>query len=117
MRTKSQLRYHRLLDVANCRKIRITLKMAWVRSEVGLFVRFKSPSELPLALPLPPSEASFTHVVQKNVVPVRYVSTVFPANVSERMQLVSLVVVHQKFNRKPLGVVAFAQGARTFERS
>jgi hypothetical protein len=85
--------------------------------EIGLFIRFIPPSELPFAFPLPPSETPFTNVVQKNVVPVRYVGTVFPADVSERMQLISPVVVNQKFNWKPLGVSAFAQGARTLKRS
>jgi hypothetical protein len=82
-----------------------------------LFICLESPSELPVALPLPPFEAALTHVIQKEVVPVGYLATVFTVNVSERVQLIALVVVHQKFNWKPVGVSTFAQGANTFERT
>jgi len=41
-----------------------------------------TPSELPLAFPLPPSETPFTKFVQKDVMTNSYLATVFPAYVS-----------------------------------
>jgi hypothetical protein len=75
------------------------------------------PSELPLALPLPPSETPFTKFVLKNIVAVRYLDTIFPAHVSERAQCIPVVVVGQKFNWKPVTRTALTKGPKPLERS
>jgi len=76
-----------------------------------------TPSELPLALPLLPSETPFTKFIQKNIVAVKYLDTVFPAHISERAQSIVVVMVGQKFNRKPSIGTALTDASRTLERS
>jgi hypothetical protein len=76
-----------------------------------------TPSELPLAFPLPPPETPFSKFVQKDVVTVRYLATVFPAYVSERVQPIAVIMVGQKFNRKPSIGIALTNASRTLERS
>jgi hypothetical protein len=76
-----------------------------------------TPSELPLALPLPPSEISLTKFIQKNIVVVGYLGTVLPAHVGERAQSIAVVTLGQKFNRKPSIGTALTEASRTLERS
>ena len=76
-----------------------------------------TPSELPLALQPPPSETLFTKFVQKDIVAVRYLGTVFPAYVSERVQPIAVVMVGQKFNWKPSIGAALTDSPRTLKRS
>ena len=76
-----------------------------------------TPSELPFALQPPPSETLFPKFVQKDIVAVRYLGTVFPAYVSERVQPIAVVMVGQKFNWKPSIGAALTDSPRTLERS
>jgi len=87
----------------------ITLIDPWLVSAI-------TPSELPLALPLPPSETPFTQFVLKNIVAVRHLDTIFPAHVSERVQFIPVVVVGQKFNWKPVTGTALTQRPKPLER-
>src|ERR1700729_3215723 len=86
------------------------------RSE-ALFSPPITPSELPLALRLPPSETPFTKFIQKNIVAVKYLATVFPAHVIERAQAIAVVMVSQKFNRKPSIGAALTDASRPLKRS
>jgi hypothetical protein len=95
---------------------------SWHNIQISLIFRYYliapvSPSELPLALPLPPPETPFTKFVQKNIVAVRYLATVFPAHISERAQSIAVVMVGQKFNWKPSIGTALTDASRTLERS
>jgi hypothetical protein len=75
-----------------------------------------TPSELPLALQPPPSETLFTKFVQKDIVAVRYLGTVFPAYVSERVQPIAVVMIGQKFNWKPSIEAALTDSPRRVEK-
>ena len=71
-----------------------------------------APSELPLALPLPPFDGAFTEFIHKKVMTIMDVASVSPSHVSKASQFTFFVVVGQEFNRKPV-VIGFASAQKS----